>query len=61
MSFQDGFTLNDMVTYNYRHNEANGEENQDGCSYNFSWNCGFEGPSRKQNIRQIRERQIRNA
>lgn len=61
MAFQDGFTLNDCVTYNYRHNEANGEENQDGCSYNFSWNCGFEGPSRKQNIRQIRDRQIRNA
>lgn len=61
MAFQDGFTMNDMVTYNYRHNEANGEENQDGSSYNFSWNCGVEGPSRKQNIRQIRERQIRNA
>lgn len=61
MAFQDGFTMNDMVTYNYRHNEANGEENQDGSSYNFSWNCGVEGPSRKQNVRQIRERQIRNA
>lgn len=61
MAFQDGFTLNDMVTYNYRHNEANGEENQDGCSYNFSWNCGLEGPSRKMNIRQMRERQIKNA
>lgn len=61
MAFQDGFTLNDMVTYNYRHNEDNGEANLDGCSYNFSWNCGFEGPSRKQNLRQIRERQIKNA
>lgn len=61
MACQDGFTLNDMVTYNYRHNEANQEKNQDGSSYNYSWNCGVEGPSRKQQIRQIRERQMRNA
>lgn len=61
MASQDGFTLNDMVTYNYRHNEANDENNQDGSSYNYSWNCGVEGPSRKMNIRQMRERQIRNA
>lgn len=61
MACQDGFTLNDMVTFNYRHNEANGEDNQDGSSYNYSWNCGVEGPSRKQNIRQIRARQMRNA
>ncbi|MFR7953427.1 MAG: hypothetical protein ACLU4P_08265 [Ruminococcus sp.] len=44
---QDGFTLNDLVSYNYKHNEANGEGNNDGCSYNYSWNCGIEGPSRK--------------
>ena len=49
MACQDGFTLNDAVTYNYRHNEANHENNQDGSSYNYSWNCGVEGPSRKQN------------
>ena len=61
MACQDGFTLNDAVTYNYRHNEANHENNQDGSSYNYSWNCGVEGPSRKQNIRQMRDRQIRNA
>ena len=61
MASQDGFTLNDTVTYNYKHNEANGENNQDGSSYNYSWNCGIEGPSRKQNIRQIRERQVKNA
>lgn len=61
MACQDGFTLNDMVTYNYRHNEANGENNQDGSSYNYSWNCGVEGPTRKQQIRQMRERQLRNA
>ena len=61
MASQDGFTLNDVVTYNYRHNEANQENNQDGSSYNYSWNCGVEGPSRKMNIRQMRERQVRNA
>ena len=58
---QDGFTLNDLVSYNYKHNEANGEGNNDGCSYNYSWNCGIEGPSRKQWIRQMRERQMRAA
>ncbi|MDD7219056.1 MAG: Type II secretory pathway, pullulanase PulA and related glycosidase [Clostridia bacterium] len=61
MASQDGFTMNDMVTYNYKHNEANGEENRDGTGYNFSWNCGVEGPCRKQSIRQIREQQVRNA
>lgn len=61
MASQDGFTLNDVVTYNEKHNEDNGENNQDGNNYNFSWNCGVEGPSRKQSIRLIRERQIRNA
>lgn len=61
MACQDGFTLNDAVTYNYRHNDANQENNQDGSSYNYSWNCGVEGPSRKQNIRQMRERQLKNA
>ena len=45
----------------YKHNEANGEGNNDGCSYNYSWNCGIEGPSRKQWIRQMRERQMRAA
>ena len=61
MACQDGFTLNDMVTYNYRHNEANYENNQDGSNYNYSWNCGVEGPTRKMNIRQLREQQLRNA
>lgn len=61
MACQDGFTLADMVSYNYKHNEDNGEDNQDGTSYNFSWNCGVEGPSRKAAVRQIRERQMRNA
>lgn len=58
---QDGFTLMDLVSYNYRHNEDNGENNQDGSSYNYSWNCGVEGPSRKAAIRQIREKQVKNA
>ena len=41
----DGFTLNDLVSYNDKHNEANGEENRDGESHNRSWNCGVEGPT----------------
>src|SRR5271154_116812 len=41
----DGFTLNDVVTYNEKHNEANGEDNRDGSSNNHSWNCGIEGPT----------------
>ena len=58
---QDGFTLQDLVSYDYRHNEANGEENRDGCSYNYSWNCGVEGPSRKQSVQELRAKQLRNA
>ena len=61
MACQDGFTLSDMVSYNYRHNEENGENNTDGSEYNYSWNCGVEGPSRKIAIRKMREQQIRNA
>jgi isoamylase len=56
----DGFTLNDVVTYNEKHNEANGEDNQDGTSDNHSWNCGFEGPTNDPEINALRERQIRN-
>ena len=58
---QDGFTLMDLVSYDSKHNEENGENNQDGNSYNFSWNCGVEGPSRKLSVRQLREQQMRNA
>ena len=58
---QDGFTLSDMVSYNYRHNEENGQDNQDGSSYNYSWNCGVEGPTRKAAVRRMREKQMRNA
>lgn len=56
-----GFTLADLVSYDYKHNEANGEDNRDGNDYNCSWNCGEEGPTRRQKIRQLRTRQIKNA
>ncbi|WP_338665267.1 glycogen debranching protein GlgX [Pararoseomonas sp. SCSIO 73927] len=56
----DGFTLNDTVTYNEKHNEANGEDNKDGHSDNRSWNCGAEGPTDDPEINALRERQIRN-
>jgi isoamylase len=56
----DGFTLNDLVTYNDKHNEANGEGNRDGSSDNRSWNCGVEGPTDDPAINELRERQLRN-
>jgi isoamylase len=56
----DGFTLNDVVSYNDKHNEANGENNQDGSDNNHSWNCGVEGPTEDPAINLLRERQIRN-
>ncbi|HTH96959.1 MAG TPA: glycogen debranching protein GlgX [Stellaceae bacterium] len=56
----DGFTLNDVVSYNDKHNEANGEDNQDGHSDNRSWNCGVEGPTDDPEINALRERQMRN-
>jgi isoamylase len=56
----DGFTLNDLVSYNQKHNEANGEDNRDGTDYNLSWNCGVEGPSNDPKILELRERQKRN-
>jgi glycogen operon protein len=56
----DGFTLHDLVTYNDKHNEANGEENRDGSSDNNSWNCGVEGPTDEPAIVELRERQKRN-
>ncbi len=56
----DGFTLDDVVSYNQKHNEANGEENRDGSSHNISWNCGVEGPTADAAINALRERQIRN-
>ncbi len=56
----DGFTLADLVAYNEKHNEANGEENRDGEPRNFSWNCGVEGPTADAAVRALRERQRRN-
>lgn len=56
----DGFTLNDLVSYNEKHNEANGENNMDGESHNLSWNCGVEGLTEDPEVTAIRERQKRN-
>lgn len=57
----DGFRVADMVSYDFKHNEANGEENRDGTDYNFSWNCGEEGPSKKKGVSALRLRQMKNA
>jgi glycogen operon protein len=56
----DGFTLHDLVSYNEKHNEANGEENRDGANDNLSWNCGAEGPADDPGVVELRERQKRN-
>ena len=56
----DGFTLRDLVSYNEKHNEANGEDNNDGESHNRSWNCGVEGPTDDQGVLTLRARQQRN-
>ena len=56
-----GFTLGDLVMYDRKHNEENGEENRDGSDCNCSWNCGEEGPSRKKKVRELRLRQMKNA
>ena len=56
----DGFTLNDLVSYNEKHNEANGEGNRDGIDENLSWNCGVEGPTTDPAIEALRARQIKN-
>ena len=56
----DGFTLNDLVSYNHKHNEANGEGNRDGNDASWSWNCGAEGPTDDPKILALRRRQVRN-
>jgi isoamylase len=56
----DGFTLNDLVSYNQKHNEANGENNRDGSDQNLSWNCGAEGPTDDSAIEAMRNRQVKN-
>jgi len=60
ISVHDGFTLRDLVSYNEKHNEANGEGNRDGAANNLSWNCGVEGPTDDPAINELRERQVRN-
>jgi isoamylase len=60
VSCHDGFTLEDLVSYNEKHNQANGEDNRDGAAANFSWNCGMEGPADNPAIEALRLRQIRN-
>jgi isoamylase len=60
ISAHDGFTLHDLVSYNEKHNEANGENNQDGHNDNLSWNCGVEGPTTESAVLNLRERQKRN-
>jgi glycogen operon protein len=56
----DGFTLNDLVSYNHKHNEANGEDNRDGANDNRSWNCGTEGPTDDPAVEKLRDRQVKN-
>jgi len=57
----DGFTLADLFSYNEKHNEANGEGNRDGHNYNYSWNCGHEGPTNDVGINRLRRRMMKNA
>lgn len=61
MAHTNGFTMMDMVSFDRKHNEANGEDNRDGSDYNYSWNCGLEGISKKKKLTEIRQKQIRNA
>ena len=61
VTVHDGFTLNDLVSYNDKHNEANGEGNRDGINENLSWNCGVEGPTDDPAVESLRQRQIKNA
>ena len=56
----DGFTLNDLVSYDRKHNEANGENDRDGCDDNLSWNCGVEGPTEDPTVEALRNRQVKN-
>ena len=60
VSCHDGFTLNDLVSFNNKHNEANGEANRDGTDYNLCWNCGVEGPTADPEVERLRNRQVKN-
>lgn len=57
----NGFTMRDMLSYDVKHNEPNGERNMDGTEYNYSWNCGFEGPTRRKAVLSVRKKQEKNA
>ena len=61
MTHGNTFTLMDLVSFDRKHNEPNGENNRDGSPYNGSWNCGYEGPTTRQSVRKLRLRQIKNA
>ena len=61
LSNYDMFTFHDLVSYERKHNESNGENNKDGADYNCSWNCGVEGPTKKKNILALRNKQMKNA
>ena len=60
VTVHDGFPLHDLVTYNHKHNEANGEDNRDGENHNRGWNCGTEGETDDELVNALRERQKRN-
>lgn len=57
----NGFTLRDLISYDIKHNEPNGERNQDGTEFNYSWNCGAEGPTRRKPVLRMRKKQEKNA
>ena len=59
MTAHDGFTLRDLVSYNEKHNEANGEDGRDGTNDNLSWNCGWEGETDDREINELRLRQMK--
>ncbi len=61
MANTNGFSMMDMVSYDTRHNEENGEKNLDGTPYNYSWNCGVEGPTKRKKVMELRKKQLRNA
>ena len=61
LSNHNGFRLYDAVSYDVKHNEDNGEDNRDGTDYNYSWNCGVEGPTTRRKVMALRKRQLKNA
>ncbi len=61
MANTNSFTMMDMVSYDMKHNEANGENNKDGSDVNYSWNCGVEGPTKRKKVVELRKKQLRNA